>query len=169
MLNQVEYASSATVNLVYRREDIAHALDGFGFVVPASEKRTLLACTFSSVKYEGRAPADRVLLRAFVGGALFPENYDMADSRMLAGVGRDLAELLGVHARPLDSVVTRWPRSMAQYNVGHLDRVARIEDEAGRYPTLALAGAAYRGVGIPDCVRSGEAAAERVVQALLRT
>jgi oxygen-dependent protoporphyrinogen oxidase len=167
-LNQIEYASSATVNLVYRRGDIAHALDGFGFVVPAIERRTLLACTFSSVKYPGRAPDGTVLLRAFVGGALFPELYDMGDDRMLAGISKDLGELLGVRARPLESVVTRWPRSMPQYNVGHLERVARIEDEAGRYPSLALAGAAYRGVGIPDCVRSGEAAGERLVGALTR-
>jgi protoporphyrinogen/coproporphyrinogen III oxidase len=168
-LNLVEYASSATVNLVYRREDIAHPLDGFGFVVPASQKRTLLACTFSSVKYPGRAPSGMVLVRGFVGGALFPDAYDMPDDRMLAGVDKDLAELLGVRARPRDAIVTRWPRSMPQYNVGHLERVSRIEDEAGRYATLALAGAAYRGVGIPDCVRSGEAAAERLVGALLRS
>lgn len=167
-LNLIEYASSATVNLVYRREEIPHALDGFGFVVPAVERRTLLACTFSSVKYPGRAPSGTVLLRAFVGGALFPQTYDLGDERMLAGIAHDLKELLGVTAKPRDAVVTRWPRSMPQYNVGHLDRVARIEEESGRYPTLALAGSAYRGVGIPDCVRSGEAAAERLVEALAR-
>jgi len=167
-LNLIEYASSATVNLVYRRQDISHALDGFGFVVPAVEKRTLLACTFSSVKYPGRAPSGTVLVRAFVGGALFPEAYDLGDGRMLAGIAHDLGELLGVKAPPVDSVITRWPRSMPQYNVGHLERVARIEEEAGRFATLALAGAAYRGVGIPDCVRSGEAAAERLVGALVR-
>jgi oxygen-dependent protoporphyrinogen oxidase len=92
----------------------------------------------------------------------------MADDRMLAGIAKDLAELVGVRAAPRDSVVTRWPRSMPQYNVGHLERIARIEEEAGHYPTLALAGAAYRGVGIPDCVRSGEAAGERLVGALAR-
>ena len=167
-LNSIEYASSATVNLVYRREDIAHALDGFGFVVPASEKRTMLACTFSSVKYPGRAPAGTVLVRAFVGGALFPEAYDMADQRMLGGIARDLAELLGVRTPPRDSIITRWPRSMPQYNIGHLERVARIEEEAGRYASLALAGSAYRGIGIPDCVRSGEAAGERLVGAIAR-
>lgn len=171
-LNLIEYASSATVNLVYRRSDIPHALDGFGFVVPASQQRTLLACTFSSVKYPGRAPADKVLMRAFVGGALFPQAYDLDDGRMLAGIARDLGELLGGPsgklAEPLDAVVTRWPRSMPQYNVGHLERVARIDEESGRFPTLALAGAAYRGVGIPDCVRSGEAAGERLIGAIAR-
>jgi oxygen-dependent protoporphyrinogen oxidase len=109
-----------------------------------------------------------VLLRAFVGGALFPESYDLGDDRMLAAIGRDLDELLGVRAQPIDTVVTRWPRSMPQYNVGHLERVARIEDEVGRYPSLALAGAALRGVGIPDCVRSGEAAGERLIGAIAR-
>lgn len=167
-LNMIEYASSATVNLVYRRADVAHPLNGFGFVVPAVEKRTLLACTFSSVKYEGRAPEGTVLVRAFVGGALFPEAYDLSDARMLAGIDADLRELIALKAEPIDAVVTRWPRSMAQYNVGHLERVARIEEEAGRFPTLALAGAGYRGVGIPDCVRSGEAAGERLVGAVLR-
>lgn len=168
-LNLIEYASSAIVNLVYRRDAITHPLNGFGFVVPAIEKRTLLACTFSSVKYPGRAPAGHVLLRAFVGGALFPETYDLPDDRILAGIDRDLADLVGIHARPMQTMVTRWPRSMPQYNVGHLERIARIEEEAGRFATLALAGAAYRGVGIPDCVRSGEAAAERLVTALGRS
>lgn len=167
-LNSIEYASAAVANLVYRRGDIAHSLNGFGFVVPAIEKRSILACTFSSMKYPGRAPADTVLLRAFVGGSLFPEYYDLGDDRMLAGIGRDLGELLGVRAQPLDSVITRWPRSMPQYNVGHLERVARIEEEVGRYPSLALAGAAFRGVGIPDCVRSGEAAGERLIGAIGR-
>ncbi|HEY2776215.1 MAG TPA: protoporphyrinogen oxidase [Candidatus Binatia bacterium] len=167
-LNLVEYASAATVNLVYRRDDVPHPLDGFGFVVPAVEKRSLLACTFSSVKYQQRAAAGTVLLRAFVGGALFPDAYDQADDKMLGGVTRDLGELLGIKVAPRDVRIARWPRSMPQYNVGHLERVARIEEEAGRYATLALAGSAYRGVGIPDCVRSGEAAAERLVGAIKR-
>jgi len=167
-LNGIEYASSATVNLVYRRDDIAHALDGFGFVVPAVERRTLLACTFSSVKYAGRAPAGKVVVRAFVGGALFPEAYEMSDERMTTGIRKDLADLLGVHAAPTEVVITRWPRSMPQYNVGHLERVAHIDDEATRLPCFALAGAAFGGVGIPDSVRSGEAAAERLVLALAR-
>jgi oxygen-dependent protoporphyrinogen oxidase len=92
----------------------------------------------------------------------------MADQRMLGGIARDLAELLGVRTPPRDSIITRWPRSMPQYNIGHLERVARIEEEAGRYPSLALAGSAYRGIGIPDCVRSGEAAGERLVGAIAR-
>jgi len=167
-LNNIEYASSATVNLVYRRDDIPHALDGFGFVVPAVERRTLLACTFSSVKYAGRAPAGKVLIRAFVGGALFPEAYDMPDERMTAGIRKDLADLLGVKAAPADVLITRWPRSMPQYNVGHLERVANINDEASRLPCFALAGAAFGGVGIPDSVRGGEAAAERIVMSLTR-
>ena len=168
-LNGIEYASSATVNLAYRRSDVPHALNGFGFVVPAIEKRTLLACTFSSVKYPGRAPEGTALIRAFVGGALFPDAADLPDARMLEGIRADLADLLGIRSEPLDAVVTRWPRSMPQYNVGHQERVDRIEEEAGRFPTLALAGSAYRGVGIPDCVHSGEGAAERLVTALVRS
>ncbi|HYC55431.1 MAG TPA: protoporphyrinogen oxidase [Candidatus Binatia bacterium] len=167
-LNGIEYASTATVNLAYRREDIAHPLNGFGFVVPAVERRVVLACTFSSVKYAGRAPKGMVLIRAFVGGAMFPEHFEMSDDRMLAGIDRDLSELLGVRARPRLARIVRWARSMPQYNVGHLERVARIDQESGRLPSFALAGASLTGVGIPDCVRSGEAAAEKLVMSLVR-
>lgn len=158
-LESISYASTATVNLAYRRGDIPHPLDGFGFVVPFIEKRSLIACTFSSIKFPGRAPNGSVLLRAFVGGALQPDMFALDDLEMLQRVHSDLRELLGVHKSPLFSEVTRWSRSMPQYEIGHLDRVQRIDGHLIQLPTLKLAGNAYRGAGIPDCIRSGEEAA----------
>lgn len=165
-LNQIKYASTATINFAYRREAIQHPLDGFGFVVPFVEKKSLIACTFSNVKFAGRAPDGHVLLRAFVGGALQPEMFALDESEMLDRVEKDLRELLGLTAKPLFAEVSKWERSMPQYEVGHLERVAAIESELVRLPNLQLAGNAYRGAGIPDCIRSGEAAAEKIINSL---
>ena len=162
-LRQIKYASTATINFGYRRAAIAHPLNGFGFVVPFIEKRSLIACTFSSVKFPGRAPDDHVLLRAFAGGALQPEIFALAESEMSTRVEADLRELLGISEDPRFIEVAKWERSMPQYEVGHLDRVNEIEALATEIPGLALAGNAYRGAGIPDCIRSGEAAAESLL------
>jgi len=167
LLEAIPYASSATVTLAYRREEVPHPLDGFGFVVPRIERRPILACTFSSVKYPGRAPAGHVLLRLFVGGALDEAILKEDDERMLAIVRGQLHELLGVTAPPLLTRVHRHPASMAQYLVGHLTTVATIEERLAQHPGLALAGSAYRGVGISDCVHSGEEAAARVLTGLV--
>jgi oxygen-dependent protoporphyrinogen oxidase len=163
-LDAVAYASTATVNLAFRRADIPHALDGFGFVVPFAERRSVLACTFSSVKFPSRAPAGRALLRAFVGGALQPEMFELGEGEMVAAVRRDLRDLLGVAAAPLFSHVERWPRSMAQYHVGHLRRLARIDARLDALAGLRLCGNAYRGAGVPDCVRGGEEAAASLLK-----
>ena len=162
-LNRINYASTATINLAYRRDAIQHPLDGFGFVVPYVENRSLIACTFSSVKFPGRAPANHVLLRAFVGGALQPDMFALEASEMLRRVETDLRGLLGITEQPLFAEVSKWERSMPQYEVGHLDRVAAIESELDQLPNLQLAGNAYRGAGIPDCIRSGETAAEKII------
>ena len=159
-LNRIKYASTATINFSYERSAIKHPLDGFGFVVPFIEKRTLIACTFSSVKFYGRAPDGHVLLRAFAGGALQPDVFALDESVLTAKVEADLRELLGIKAKPLFTEVAKWERSMPQYEVGHLDRLNEIENEVKKLPGLALAGNAYRGAGIPDCIRSGEAAAD---------
>ncbi|HLA12007.1 MAG TPA: protoporphyrinogen oxidase [Pyrinomonadaceae bacterium] len=161
-LDNIGYESTATVNLAYKRRDISHALDGFGFVVPAIERRAVIACTFSSIKFAGRAPEDHVLLRAFVGGALQSEFFALETQEILAPVKRDLNELLGITAEPLFTTLTKWQRSMPQYEVGHQARVDRIHDLSRRVRGLELAGNAYSGVGIPDCIRSGEQAAERI-------
>jgi protoporphyrinogen/coproporphyrinogen III oxidase len=168
-LDAISYASTATINLAYRREDIPHPLDGFGFVVPHAERRATLACSFSSVKFAGRAPEGHALLRAFVGGALQPEMFGLNEEQIVEAVRRDLRELLGVERAPLFTHVEKWPHSMAQYHVGHIERVARIRERLRALPTLRLAGNAYEGAGIPDCVRSGEDAAKHVLNVVVRS
>jgi len=158
----IPYASSAIVTFAVRREDVPHPLDGFGFVVPHVERRALLAGTFSSLKYPGRAPAEFVLLRAFVGGALQPELLELDDGELLARIRCEFEQLLGIRAQPILSRIARWPRAMPQYHVGHLARVARVDTRLASLPGLRLAGNAFGGVGIPDCIRSGEAAAEQL-------
>jgi len=159
-LRQIKYASTATINFAYRRAAIAHPLNGFGFVVPFVEKRSLIACTFSSVKFSGRAPDQHVLLRAFAGGALQPEIFALAETELAKRVEADLRDLLGISEPPLFVEVAKWERSMPQYEVGHLDRIKEIENSLHELPGITLAGNAYHGAGIPDCIRSGEAAAE---------
>jgi oxygen-dependent protoporphyrinogen oxidase len=156
----VSYSSVATINFGFQRSQVRHPLDGAGFVVPAVEGRTLMACTFSSSKFESRAPAGRVLLRAFAGGMLQPDVYSLPDTELISRCLAELAELLGISGEPEEVWLNRWPDSMPQYEPGHLDRVATLEQALP--PNLALAGNAYRGVGIPDCVASGFAAAERL-------
>ncbi|HEX8472540.1 MAG TPA: protoporphyrinogen oxidase [Pyrinomonadaceae bacterium] len=162
-LDSIKYASTATVNLAFRRADIPHALDGFGFVSPLIERRATLACTFSSVKFVGRAPAGHALLRAFVGGALQPEMFALDEEKIVRAVRQDLQQLLSVEKPPVFSVVKKWPRSMAQYHLGHLERIERIRQRLRTLPSLQLAGNAYHGAGIPDCIRSGENAASELV------
>jgi len=135
-------------------------------VVPRTERRAVFACTFSSVKYPGRAPEGHVLLRCFVGGALNEGILESDDSALIAGTRNELRELLGITGEPVLSRVARWTKAMPQYHVGHASRVETIERCAAALPGLHLAGGAYRGVGIADCVRSGEAAAEQVFGAL---
>lgn len=163
-LEAIPYASTATINLGFRREEIPHALDGFGFVVPFAERRTVLACTFTSVKFEGRAPEGCALLRAFVGGALQPDMFALDEEEMTRRVLEDLRVLLGIEKPPLFSVVEKWPRSMAQYMIGHLERVARIKQRVYAQGALQLAGNAYHGAGIPDCIRGGERAADEIIK-----
>lgn len=161
-LRRIAYAGSAIVLAGYRREQIAHRLDAFGFVVPAIERRGMLATSFSSVKFADRAPEGRVLLRVFFGGADRPEQLGLDDSALAAMAGEELGELLGAQGDPELLRVARWPAAMPQYHVGHVELVAGIERLAARYPNMALAGNAYHGVGIPNCIHSGEQAAERL-------
>jgi oxygen-dependent protoporphyrinogen oxidase len=163
-LRQIKYASTATINFAYRREAVKHPLNGFGFVVPFVEKRALIACTFSSVKFSGRAPEGRVLLRAFAGGALQPEIFALDEGDMRVMVETGLRELLGITEDPLFVEAAKWKDSMPQYEVGHLERVNEIERLVNELPGLSLAGNAYRGAGIPDCIASGERAADVLVR-----
>jgi oxygen-dependent protoporphyrinogen oxidase len=168
-LDAIDYANSATMSLAFRADQVPHSLDGFGFVVPAVERRSLIAVTFSSVKFEGRAPDGWVLMRAFLAGAMHPEVYEWDDRRLEQAVLQDLRDILQVQGRPRFTHISRWPRSMPQYPVGHLDHVARIHERLSRHPGLDVAGNAFGGVGIPDCVQSGEAAAERLFNDLVAT
>jgi oxygen-dependent protoporphyrinogen oxidase len=165
-LRLIEYASTAVVSLGYRRSQIAHPLDGFGCVVPAIEARRILAASFTSVKFPHRAAADRVLIRVFLGGALQPQLLAHDDHELARLASDELGELIGAHGEPEVALVTRWSRAMPQYHCGHLDRVARIEAAAANLAGLELAGSAFRGVGVPHCIHSGQQAAERVVGTL---
>jgi oxygen-dependent protoporphyrinogen oxidase len=164
LLEDIPYASSATVTLAYRRADVRHPLDGFGFVVPHAERRPIIACTFSSVKYAGRAPEGSVLLRVFVGGALNEAILEGDDATLVTVARAELGPLLGITAEPTFARVARHPRAMPQYHVGHSARAQAIEQAVARHPGLRLVGGAYRGVGIADCVRSGEEAALALLQ-----
>lgn len=161
-LRQTEYASTAIVVSGHKLSDVRHPLDAFGLVVPAIEKRKILAVSFTSRKFPGRAPEDCVQLRTFVGGAMQPELMQLSDAEMITLVRTELESILGVTWKPDFTVVARWMRSMPQYHVGHLDCVAEVERALAGFPNLALAGNAYHGVGIPDCIHSGEQAAERL-------
>ncbi|HLG71563.1 MAG TPA: protoporphyrinogen oxidase [Chloroflexota bacterium] len=155
------YSSAATINLGFRRSQLARMPAAAGFVVPAIERRTIMACTFSSQKFEGRAPDDRVLLRAFAGGMLNPKAYALSDGELVDRALGDLRDLLGISGEPEQVWLTRCERSMPQYEVGHRERIAQLETSLP--PGLALAGNGYRGVGVPDCIASGLAAAERLL------
>ncbi|MFN3653336.1 MAG: protoporphyrinogen oxidase [Armatimonadota bacterium] len=162
VLRSVPYASAATLSLCYRREDVPHPLDGFGFVVPKLEGLTLHGCTFTNVKYPHRAPAGVALLRAFLGeGALQGRGREEVEARVRA----DLRKLLGITAEPQFTVFWRGEQVMPQYRVGHLERVGEIERRVEALPGLRLAGNAYRGVGIPDCIHSAETAVEGLLAA----
>ena len=164
-LTDIPHASTAVVNLVYPRSEVPHPLDCFGFVVPAAEDRKIIACTFSSVKFPNRAPDGLVLLRAFIGGAGQQDMVHLDDDEMLRAVRSELRDLMGIETAPRHTLLARYPDAMPQYLVGHNQRMKRIESLLKKHPRLALAGNAYRGVGLPDCVHSGELAAEKVLTA----
>lgn len=165
-LRSIPYASSAIVQLGYPRDRVSHPLDGFGLVVPAVEGREILAVSFTSVKFPGRAPEGTVLLRVFIGGALQAHLFDREDEELAALARREVGELLGISGDPLICRVARHARAMPQYTLGHLDRVASIRRREASQPGLILAGNAFSGVGVPDCVRSGQEAAEQAIRIL---
>src|SRR5262245_33332511 len=131
------------------------------------EQRKIMACTFSSIKYHGRGAEGNVLLHDFVGGSLQPELFHDDDATMEKNVRDELSSLLGVKAQPLFSRIWRYPNSVPQYHVGHQERIRNIEAAIDALPGLALAGSAYHGVGISDCVHTGEEAAEKVINHVL--
>jgi len=161
-LRAIPYAGVATINLAFARSQVGSLPTAAGFVVPAVEHRATIACTFASAKYAGRAPPELVLLRAFIGGALHPQALDRDDPALVAAVLADLRALLPITGDPVFSRVHRWPGAMAQYVIGHRERVARIRAAEAALPGLALVGNGYEGVGIPDLAAQAEAAAGRL-------
>lgn len=164
-LRAIRYVSSATISLSYRDADVAACPDGggFGFVVPRNEPAQLLAFTWSSRKFDGRAPAGQHLVRAFIGGSRHEELAERPEAEMLRIVQDELRRILHIRAEPSGVWISRWPKGNPQFDVGHLDRVAELERQAAEVPGLHLVGSAYRGVGIPDCARSALAAVERIL------
>jgi oxygen-dependent protoporphyrinogen oxidase len=161
-LAAVHHSGCCIVSLAYRRDQIAHRMDGFGFVVPAVEKRQVISGSFSSVKYPGRAPEDHVLVRVFIGGALQEELVHLDDEKLVEIARSELGELLGAKGTPLFHRIARLPASMPQYYVGHRQRVAAIQQRVSNAAGLFVTGNAYHGVGIPFCIYGAEKTAERV-------
>jgi oxygen-dependent protoporphyrinogen oxidase len=162
-LASITHSGTAILSLGYASDQIGHPLDGMGAVVPAIEKSPILACSFSSRKYPHRAPEGKDLLRVFVGGARRPELAEMDDGPLRSLVLDELSRLLRIWGEPCYSNIAHWPGTMPQYHVGHNELIARIEGRVAALPNLALAGNAYHGVGLPDCIHGGELAAERLV------
>ncbi len=158
-LAAIQYSSSITVGLGYDRDVRQSLPPGFGFLVPRSEGKRLLAATFVHNKFPHRAPEDRALLRCFFAGANAENVWPLADDQIVGIVRNELQQILGLRAEPLFARVYKWKSAMAQYGVGHLDRLDRMERLRQQLPGLALAGNAYRGIGVPDCIRSGRDAA----------
>ena len=164
VLRDIPYVSTATVSMAYRLEDIPRSLDGYGYVVPTAERRAVLACTWTSTKFSHRAPDGYALFRAFLGRAGQQQILEGSDEDLLQLVRTEAREVLGITAPPVLHRVFRWPMAMPQYTIGHLDRLAAIDALLANHPGLLVAGSAYHGVGIPDCIASGDAAAERAVR-----
>jgi len=152
LLAAIRYTSSSIWTFGYRRSDVPHPLDAFGFLVPKPERRSIMACTWLGTKWQGRVPADKAVFRCF------STDPDVSREAVLA----DLNRLMGMTAEPIFELNHRWPDSMPQYSVGHTARVAEIDARMAAIPGLSLIGNAFKGIGIPDCVRSAQKAAERI-------
>ena len=164
-LRRIRYVSSGTVALAYRKADVLaqHDIDGFGFLVPKSEGRRMTGCTWVSSKLGHRAPDDGVLIRGFVGGDAQEEVVEMPDEALVRAVREDLAHVMGLTAEPLFTRIHRWRKGRPQFDVGHLDRLAKMETLAEELPGLYLTGSAYRGSSVPDCVRQAMETADRIL------
>ena len=163
LLEGVDYSSSATVAIGFRRSDCGAIPPGFGFLIPARERRLLVACTFVGAKFPFRVPDEIVILRCFVGGAGQEAVLEHDDEEILQRVQAELQGLLGWTAQPLFTRISRWRRSMAQYTVGHGARLNSIRRRLESLRGLYLAGNAYEGIGVPDCIRTGRQAAAQVL------
>jgi oxygen-dependent protoporphyrinogen oxidase len=165
LLASIQHSSCVIVCVGYRRQQIGHPLNGFGFVVPLVERRRILSASFSSVKYAGRAPDGHELIRVFIGGACQSELVELSDEQLLALVADELGALMSVSGDPILHYICRWNNVMPQYRVGHRQLVQQIEQRCAQWPGLALAGNAYDGVGIPNCIHRGQLAAQSIFEA----
>jgi oxygen-dependent protoporphyrinogen oxidase len=167
LLKQIPYSSSVTVALAYDAAQLAAAgtilPGGFGFLVPRTEGKRLLACTFVHNKFAERVPEGGLLLRAFLGGSTDEAALKLSDAAVLHLVRQELGDILGLNTEPLFTRIHRWPQAMAQYEVGHRERIAEIERLRKEMPGLHLIGNAYGGIGVPDCIRAGKEAAAAVI------
>jgi len=161
-LSAIEWSSSATISLAFRKDDIKKPLPGFGFIVPRVENRRINACTWSSVKWSHRAPEDTLLIRSFVGGGHHEELVSLGDTELVNIVIEELREIIGLTAEPVFSKVYRWFKGMPKYTVGHLERIAAIDKKCEAHRGLFLIGCSYRGIGMGDCVKSGFDAAAAI-------
>lgn len=168
LLGGIRYHSSVTVALGYERSGFRHRLEGFGLLVPKVERRLLTACTWVGTKFSHRVAENRVLLRAFIGCGNDESPLACSDEELVEEARQELQRLMGVTEQPLFSRVVRWRRAMAQYNVGHERRIAEIRARLARFPGLHLAGNAYMGIGIPDCIHSAQLAAQRIAGGLVQ-
>ncbi len=160
LLDGIRYVSTGTLSLGYRRSEVAHPLKGFGVLIPRSEQRPINAITWSSTKFNHRAPQDHVLLRVFFGGSRNPHILERSDDELTAIALGELKALMGVDAQPVMQRLYRWQQATAQYDKGHLDRVDAIE--AALPPGILVTGSPYRGIGIPDCVHQAQQTAATV-------
>ncbi len=166
LLREIPYVSTATVSVGFKKSEVKHPLKGFGFVVPREEKCGIMASTWSSTKFAGRASKEHVLIRTFLGGAHREEVIGRNDEDLITMVRQDLKAILGIDAKPVVVKVFRWIKANPQYHVGHLDRVSEIEKHVQKHSGFFLTGAAYRGVGIPDCIEQGQATASKVIASI---
>jgi len=161
-LREIRYVSTATVSLGFKRSEIDHPLQGAGFIVPRTEGRRITACSWSSEKFKNRAPEDSVLLRVFIGGDLAEDLAEQDEPSLVALARQELQAIMGITATPVLAKAYRWHKANPQYDLGHAMRIAEIDQTLANLPGLHLAGAAYRGSGIPDCIQSGMNAAQAI-------
>lgn len=163
LLGMIPYTSSAIAQMVFRASEFDGQRAGTGFLIPRVERKRLMACTFVGTKFPHRVPPDKITLRCFFGGAGNDAVLDEPDESLIAMAREELRRIIGLTAAPIYTGVSRWPRSMAQYIVGHGARLKEIESRAAAIPGLHLAGNAYSGIGIPDCIRMGRQAAQKII------
>jgi oxygen-dependent protoporphyrinogen oxidase len=165
-LRAIEYVSTATVSLIYNEKDLSRPLDGYGYVIPRKEKRTALACTWTSTKFPHRAPEGYALVRVFVGRAGQEEDIHWDEATLTEIAQEEVRRTLGIETAPMKAFVSIWEQAMPQYNLGHPARLERIDELLESVPGLALAGNGYRGIGLPDCIHSGELAIDQLEPAM---